>query len=175
MFSRACAPSSKAFRTMETLFTLDYYLLFPRTIFKRILTWLSRMESLANRIVALAAPCYVANATPVVVAKVVKRTHPIDRGLRFPDGRRILGDGKSVEGFISGILSGTAIGFALKQTGLLGVQEAFVLSLGTMLGDVLGSFVKRRLGIERGDPAPLLDQLAFLLVALLLYLSLIHI
>ncbi len=127
------------------------------------------MESLFNRIVALAAPCYVANATPVVVAKVVKRTHPIDGGLRFPDGRRILGDGKSVEGFISGVLTGTAVGFALKQVGLLGVQEAFILSLGTMLGDALGSFVKRRLGIERGEPAPLLDQLTFLLVALLLY------
>jgi CDP-2,3-bis-(O-geranylgeranyl)-sn-glycerol synthase len=127
------------------------------------------MESLVNRIVALATPCYVANATPVVVAKVVKRTHPIDGGSCFLDGRRILGDGKSIEGFVSGIMSGTAIGFALKQGGLLSVQEAFVLSLGTMLGDTLGSFVKRRLGIERGDPAPLLDQLTFLLVALLLY------
>jgi len=137
--------------------------------FKHALDRLPNMESLVNRIIALAAPCYVANATPVLVAKVVKRTHPMDKGLRFLDGRRILGDSKSVEGFVSGILAGTAVGFALRWAGLLGVQEAFVLSLGTMLGDALGSFVKRRLGIERGNPAPLLDQLTFLLVALLLY------
>lgn len=127
------------------------------------------MENFVRRLIALAAPCYLANATPVVVAKIVKRTHPMDGGLCFLDGRRILGDGKSIEGFLSGILAGTAMGLALKQVSLLSVQEAFVLSLGTMLGDALGSFVKRRLGIERGEPAPLLDQLTFLLVALLLY------
>jgi len=38
-----------------------------------------------------------------------------------------------------------------------------------MLGDALGSFIKRRFGLERGEPAPLLDQLSFLLIALLMY------
>ena len=36
------------------------------------------------------------------------------------------------------------------------------------MGDALGSFLKRRLGIGRGKPAPLLDQLDFLIVALIL-------
>ncbi len=32
-----------------------------------------------------------------------------------------------------------------------------------MLGDLLGSFIKRRLRIERGAPAPVLDQLDFIM------------
>jgi len=42
------------------------------------------------------------------------------------------------------------------------------LSFGAMLGDSFGSFIKRRLGIESGGRAFLLDQLTFVLVAWLL-------
>jgi CDP-2,3-bis-(O-geranylgeranyl)-sn-glycerol synthase len=40
-----------------------------------------------------------------------------------------------------------------------------MLCLGTMFGDVTGSFIKRRIGIKPGDPALLLDQLGFLIFA----------
>lgn len=127
------------------------------------------MEVFFRRLLALAAPCYVANATPVIVARVLKRTHPIDGGRCFLDGRRILGDGKSVEGFVSGVVAGMAVGLALERLCALSTGEALTLSLGAMLGDALGSFIKRRFGLERGEPAPLLDQLSFLLIALLMY------
>jgi CDP-2,3-bis-(O-geranylgeranyl)-sn-glycerol synthase len=42
------------------------------------------------------------------------------------------------------------------------------MGLGALLGDAIGSFIKRRIGIERGRPAPLLDQLDFVIGALLL-------
>jgi CDP-2,3-bis-(O-geranylgeranyl)-sn-glycerol synthase len=38
----------------------------------------------------------------------------------------------------------------------------FMLGFGAMFGDLMGSFVKRRLKIGRGKPAPLLDQLDFI-------------
>ncbi len=38
-------------------------------------------------------PAYVANATPVVASKLIKRRTPIDMGRLFPDGRRIFGGG----------------------------------------------------------------------------------
>jgi CDP-2,3-bis-(O-geranylgeranyl)-sn-glycerol synthase len=38
----------------------------------------------------------------------------------------------------------------------------FLLGLGAMVGDSVGSFFKRRLKLKRGAPAPLLDQLDFL-------------
>ena len=44
----------------------------------------------------------------------------------------------------------------------------FLLGFGALLGDALGSFLKRRLGIERGKPAPIMDQLDFIIVALIL-------
>jgi CDP-2,3-bis-(O-geranylgeranyl)-sn-glycerol synthase len=42
------------------------------------------------------------------------------------------------------------------------------LALGAMLGDIGASFLKRRSGRERGAPFPGLDQLDFVVVALLL-------
>jgi len=36
-----------------------------------------------------------------------------------------------------------------------------------MIGDIFGSFIKRRIGLKRGDPAPGLDQLGFLITALI--------
>ncbi len=127
------------------------------------------MTSLLIQLLALMVPCYVANAFPVVMAKLVKHRHPLDFGRKFIDGRRVLGDGKSIEGFIAGILLGSLAGWFMSLWGIGSLPGATVLSVGTMLGDALGSFVKRRLGLERGAPVPLLDQLAFLLTAMLLY------
>ncbi len=119
------------------------------------------------------APSYVANGTPVVASKVLTkllgRLHPIDGGRYFIDGRRVLGDGKTVEGFISGVVVGTAAGLVLSALSLHEPAKSFILALGAMLGDLAGSFVKRRLGIGRGRPAPVLDQLAFLAASLALY------
>ena len=49
-----------------------------------------------------------------------------------------------------------------------GIVIGFLLGFGALLGDAIGSFLKRRLGIGRGKPAPLLDQLDFLIVAIIL-------
>ncbi len=46
--------------------------------------------------------------------------------------------------------------------------SSFSLSFGSLTGDVIGSFIKRRIGIERGGKGFLLDQWPFVLVALLL-------
>ena len=42
------------------------------------------------------------------------------------------------------------------------------LGLGSMLGDSMGSFIKRRLGVNRGTKAPGLDQYNFVIGAFLL-------
>lgn len=106
------------------------------------------------------APAYVANATPVVV----RGKRPIDFGRNFIDGRRIFGDGKTFEGFVIGVIAGTLVGLVLKHP--LGLCLA--LSSGALIGDLVGAFVKRRLGLSRGRPAPGLDQLDFVVGALLL-------
>jgi CDP-2,3-bis-(O-geranylgeranyl)-sn-glycerol synthase len=43
----------------------------------------------------------------------------------------------------------------------------FILSLGALVGDLFGSFIKRRLDIKPGASLPLIDQLSFVLFALL--------
>jgi CDP-2,3-bis-(O-geranylgeranyl)-sn-glycerol synthase len=116
-------------------------------------------------------PAYVANATPVVAVKLLGKAHPIDNRLYLPDGRRLLGDGKTIEGLIAGIAFGTLTGilinvfiFQLFRT----FYEILTIATGAMAGDILGAFIKRRLGLPQGHPAPMLDQLGFLIASLLL-------
>ena len=44
----------------------------------------------------------------------------------------------------------------------------FIVVVGAVLGDLFGAFIKRRIKIKPGDPAPLLDQLDFIFGAALL-------
>jgi len=112
-------------------------------------------------------PAYFANAAPVVLGG----GPPLDMGKKFLNGRRIFGDGKTARGFVGGLIVGTIVGLLqsvarapLREYLLLG----FLLALGALLGDLASSFVKRRLGIERGGAAPGLDQLSFIVAALIL-------
>jgi len=113
-------------------------------------------------------PSYIANATPVISIKLIGRSTPLDMGLYAWDKRRILGDGKTIEGLISGITVGTLLGLSIYSlTNVFrSIFEPFVLSFGAMVGDILGSFIKRRMGMERGKPLPIIDQLGFLLSSL---------
>ena len=114
-------------------------------------------------------PAYVPNS----VAVLVGGGPPIDGG-RTWRGTRLLGDGKTWRGFVGGTLGGTLVALAMNavRPTLAPALPAFppaavlTLPLGAMLGDAAGSFLKRRLGRERGAPAPVLDQLGFVAVAL---------
>lgn len=111
-------------------------------------------------------PAYVANATPVVLG----RGTPIDGGRLFRDGRPIFGAGKTIRGFVAGLIVGSIVGVA--QGIVVGqpcnyAMLGLLLALGALIGDLLGSFIKRRLNIPRGGAAPVLDQLGFVVFALL--------
>jgi len=118
-------------------------------------------------------PAYVANAAPVVVTKLLRgriRLHPLDFGRCLPDGRRVFGDNKTIEGFVGGTLAGVTVAAILESFSLHNLPSGIVLSVGALLGDLAGAFVKRRMGMKPGDPAPLLDQLDFLLGAFTFHL-----
>jgi CDP-2,3-bis-(O-geranylgeranyl)-sn-glycerol synthase len=105
-------------------------------------------------------------------------------------GNDLFGPGKTWEGFLFGVAAGTMAGIVeiltyghLTKTfpgfplPVLTPIAVFCIAAGAMLGDLLGSFIKRRFGIARGEPAPLLDQLdfvacAFLVAALFVKVSL---
>lgn len=112
-------------------------------------------------------PAYLANVSALTFGGGV----PLDFGRDFRDGRRILGDGVTWRGTIIGTLIGTLIGLIqgiISGNILQGLLLGFTLGAGALLGDAAGSFIKRRLNISRGRPAPILDQLDFVVGALLL-------
>jgi len=120
-------------------------------------------------------PAYFANTFACIFGGGM----PLDFGKNFVDGRRILGDGVTIRGSFFGALTGVVAGVvkAWLQGNLTAyeITLAFLLSVGTILGDAAGSFIKRRLGITRGKPAPLLDQLDFVAGALLLASFITHV
>ena len=96
-------------------------------------------------------------------------------------GKRIFGDGKSWRGFFGGAFSGIALGLVL--LGIASIWDStdywgyggfwsnvcviVCLSFGAVLGDLMGAFIKRRMGLERGAKAPILDQYDFVIGAFL--------
>ena len=114
-------------------------------------------------------PAYCANAIPVITGG----GYPVDFGKKFFDGKPIFGKNKTFRGFFSGLIVGMTVGF---------VESAFfpdypflfglLLSLGALLGDLTGAFVKRRLGLAPGDLLPVIDQVDFVIGAILFSLPL---
>ena len=119
-------------------------------------------------------PAYCANAAPVIFGG----GKPMDFGKKFFDGKPFLGAHKTFRGFLAGIIVGTLVG--LVQT-LLYEQVLFeygsqfqysillglLLSLGALTGDLVESFIKRRLNRSPGSSLPVADQLDFILGAFL--------
>jgi len=124
-------------------------------------------------------PAYTANAFPTVL----HGKGALDFGKNFGKNR-LLGDSKTIGGTVGGIVFGIFIGliqmnvhgYLPQNLGLFKftVSAIVLLSVGTFAGDIVGSFIKRRMNIKPGDPALLLDQLGFL-VAALLFVSLVHV
>jgi CDP-2,3-bis-(O-geranylgeranyl)-sn-glycerol synthase len=126
-------------------------------------------------------PIYVANASAVIVGGGT----PIDFRKTWKDGRRILGDGKTWRGLLSGTFLGMTAGFGLvvaasyvktSEYSFLNLTNfegfpvmillLFSLCFGALLGDIIESFFKRRIGKERGKDWIPFDQLDFLVGAL---------
>ncbi|HXX86928.1 MAG TPA: CDP-archaeol synthase, partial [Candidatus Acidoferrum sp.] len=94
-------------------------------------------------------------------------------GKNFVDGKPIFGKNKTFRGFFLGLIVGTGAGLA--ETAYFGSKSfpfllGFLLSLGALLGDLAGAFVKRRIGLAPGDMLPVVDQLDFIVGALLISL-----
>ncbi len=116
-------------------------------------------------------PAYCANGTPVLAGGGTK----MDFGRNFIDGKRIFGNNKTFRGFFFG----WGVGF------LVGLVEGFVfgfdnypvwfsllIPLGALLGDLTGAFIKRRLNIAPGGLLPVVDQIDFVVGAVVFALPL---
>jgi len=139
-------------------------------------------------------PAYIANGFALLVGGGT----PIDFGKNWKDGKRILGDGKTWNGLIIGAVFGIIAGFGItivaiyanrsQEYAFLGLNDfgqfpimiPIITSIcfGALIGDITESFLKRRVGKDRGQDWIPFDQLDFILGVLILSIltsSLIHI
>jgi CDP-2,3-bis-(O-geranylgeranyl)-sn-glycerol synthase len=116
-------------------------------------------------LVAFLAPVYLSNAMPVLFGGGL----PLDFNKKFLDGEPILGPHKTFRGILGGIGFGLCasilLAFVLGREWLL---FGFLASIGSLIGDLIGAFIKRRIKLKAGAPAPFLDQLDFIICALAL-------
>lgn len=104
-------------------------------------------------------PAYIANATPVILGG----GGALDGGRRWLDGKPLLGDHKTVRGAVSGLAAGSVVGI-IQMRPLFGI----LLSVGAIGGDILVSFIKRRIDLEPGAMFPVADQMGFIVLAVIL-------
>jgi CDP-2,3-bis-(O-geranylgeranyl)-sn-glycerol synthase len=126
------------------------------------------MLDIIIKAVWLMVPAYIANPSAVVFGG----GKPIDLGRNWRDGRRLLGEGKTIRGLFAGTICGIIAGLIQIQISPLTdfltappINAVVTLSFGALLGDLVKSFFKRRAGLSRGAKLPLVDQLDFVLGA----------
>jgi CDP-2,3-bis-(O-geranylgeranyl)-sn-glycerol synthase len=110
-------------------------------------------------------PAYCANATPVLAGGGTR----MDFGKNFFDGKRIFGNNKTFRGFFFGW--GIGFGVGLVEGLVFGFQNypvlfSLLIPVGALLGDLTGAFIKRRLGIKPGGLLPIVDQIDFVVGAI---------
>ncbi|MEM3373055.1 MAG: CDP-archaeol synthase [Candidatus Anstonellales archaeon] len=104
----------------------------------------------------------IANASPVIYGGGRKISKPL------------FGNNKTIRGFLAGVFAGlfTSILIYAISGGIYYGENWFVIGFlqgfGAMLGDLVGSLIKRRLKISEGEEFFLIDQLGFIIVAILI-------
>ena len=127
----------------------------------------------------LMLPAYFANMAPVMVKGINLFRFPIDFNSQI-NNKPLLGKNKTFRGFIFGVIFSIIIVYAqflLSGTGFfrsisfVDYQNwflfGFLMGLGALTGDLVKSFLKRRLGFEPGAKFVPFDQTDFVVGALL--------
>jgi CDP-2,3-bis-(O-geranylgeranyl)-sn-glycerol synthase len=107
----------------------------------------------------------VANGTPIIVERILGTSlaFPIDGGRTLADGRPVFGSSKTVRGFILSILTTPLVAPLIGLDWKIGALVALM----AMSGDLVSSFVKRRMGRPPSSRAIGLDQVPESLLPLL--------
>ncbi len=108
----------------------------------------------------------IANTSPIVARHIFKERFslPIDFNKSFFDKRPILGTHKTWRGLFSSLLVTSLIGPMLG----IKIKFSFLLAFLSMLGDMISSFIKRRLALKSGARCRGVDQIIESLLPVLL-------
>jgi CDP-2,3-bis-(O-geranylgeranyl)-sn-glycerol synthase len=98
----------------------------------------------------------IANGVPILAFDLLRQRFsiPLDIGICLPDGERLFGVSKTLRGLLLSLL---ITGIAAELVGL-SLMLGLTVALWSMLGDLLSSFIKRRLRMSPGSQAPGIDQ-----------------
>jgi CDP-diglyceride synthetase len=107
----------------------------------------------------------VANGAPIAARHFLKArwSAPLDGGLKFVDGRPLLGPSKTVRGLVAAVVCTAGLAALLGWPPWVGAQVGLL----AMAGDALSSFAKRRLNIPSSGKATGIDQIPEALLPLL--------
>ena len=86
----------------------------------------------------------IANGTPVIAEKLLGRflSHPLDAGKNFIDSRPLFGSSKTIRGIVVAVMATSACAPVLGVAWTTGL----VIGVAAMVGDLISSFIKRRMG-----------------------------
>lgn len=128
-------------------------------------------------------PAYAANVAPVLAKRfnvLPRLAVPVDCNASW-NGKPLLGPHKTLRGFVLGTTAAIAVTlgqtllyplFPFPTIGLVDYASVnplvlgFLLGFGSLLGDSLGSFIKRRTRIQPGEPFPGPDQMGMAVMAI---------
>ena len=98
-----------------------------------------------------------ANGAPILARNLLRRRfdRPIDNHRRLADGQPLFGPSKTWRGVIAALVATPVVALALSLSPWIGLLTAAF----AMMGDLLSSFVKRRMRIVPSDMALGLDQI----------------
>ena len=107
-----------------------------------------------------------ANGAPIIACYLLRGrgSWRVDAGLVFFDYEPLLGEAKTWRGIAAAVMCCMVIALLLGYPAVLGVQFAVY----AMLGDLISSFIKRRLHITVSDRATGLDQIPEALLPLVM-------
>jgi CDP-archaeol synthase len=113
-----------------------------------------------------------ANSAPVIARYLLasRWNRAIDNGRVLADGYPLFGSSKTWRGIFSALLLTGAVAFLVG----LGISTGLLFGLFSMLGDLLSSFIKRRLGKPPSSQALILDQLPEALLPLVIGIWLLN-
>lgn len=99
----------------------------------------------------------IANGAPVVAKRLLGTflSYPLDTGTTFNDGRAIFGSSKTVRGILVSVIATSLCAPVLGIAWTIGL----LIGLAAMAGDLLSSFIKRRMGYPPSSRALGLDQI----------------
>lgn len=107
--------------------------------------------------IKLLALLAVANGVPLLAHRFLRQRfgQPIDGNVMFFDGRPLFGPSKTIRGVVLALIATPMAALLLD----IGADTGFLIAAFAMFGDLLSSFIKRRLAMPSSSQAFGLDQI----------------